>query len=55
MKQAELTPREVAREMRVSLGYVYHLLWAGTLQGRKVGKQWHIPAEAVNERLKATR
>ena len=51
-KQSELTPREVAQQMRVSLGYVYHMLWAGTLQGQKVGKQWRIPAEAVEARLK---
>lgn len=51
-KQTELMPREAARQLRVSLGYVYHMLWAGTLQGRKVGKQWRIPAEAVDARLK---
>jgi len=51
-EQSELTPREVAQQMRVSLGYVYHMLWAGTLPGQKVGKQWRIPAEAIDARLK---
>jgi excisionase family DNA binding protein len=51
-KSTELTPRLAARKLGVSLYYIYQSLWAGKLPGRKVGKQWRIPAEAVDTRLK---
>jgi len=51
-KSNDLTPRAAARKLGVSLYYIYQSLWAGKLVGRKVGKQWRIPAEAVNARLK---
>ena len=43
---------EAARRLRVGLDYLYSLLWTGKLRGRKVGKQWRIPSEAIEERLK---
>jgi excisionase family DNA binding protein len=49
----ELTPREAARGLGVSLYFVYQLLWTGKLPGRKVGKQWRIPATAVELRKRA--
>jgi excisionase family DNA binding protein len=54
-KTTELTPRLAARRLGVSLYYVYQSLWAGKLPGRKVGKHWRIPAEAVEARLKQRR
>jgi excisionase family DNA binding protein len=51
-KDKELSAVEAARRLGVGLDYLYSLLWTGKLQGRKVGKQWRIPAEAVDARLK---
>jgi excisionase family DNA binding protein len=51
-KSTELTPRLAARKLGVSLYYIYQSLWAGKLPGRKIDKQWRIPAEAIEARLK---
>lgn len=51
-KTQELSAIEAARKLGVGLDYLYSLLWTGKLQGRKAGKQWRIPAEAVEARLK---
>jgi excisionase family DNA binding protein len=51
-KQKEMSAIQAARKLGIGLDYLYSLLWAGKLQGRKVGKQWRIPAEAVEARLK---
>jgi len=51
-KQTELSAIEAARKLAVGLDYVYSLLWTGKLLGRKVGKRWRIPVEAVDARLK---
>lgn len=51
-QQRELSAIEAARKLRIGLDYLYSLLWTGKLQGRKVGKQWRIPAGAVEARLK---
>lgn len=51
-KTQELSAIEAARKLGVGLDYLYSLLWTGKLQGRKAGKQWRIPVEAVEERLK---
>jgi excisionase family DNA binding protein len=50
--ERELSAIEAARRLGVGLDYLYSLLWTGKLQGRKVGKRWHIPSEAVEARLK---
>jgi excisionase family DNA binding protein len=50
--EIELTAIEAARKLGIGLDYLYSLLWTGKLQGRKVGKQWRVPAEAVEARLK---
>jgi excisionase family DNA binding protein len=56
MKQEkELSAIEAARRLGVGLDYLYSLLWTGKLQGRKVGKKWCVPANAVEARLKAAR
>ena len=53
MKQkTELTAVESARRLGVGLDYLYSLLWTGKLPARKVGKQWRVPAEAIEERLR---
>lgn len=54
-RENELSAIEAARKLKIGLDYLYSLLWTGKLRGRKVGKQWRIPAEAVDERLKGTR
>ncbi len=51
-KTLELSAIEAARKLGVGLDYLYSLLWTGKLAGRKVGKRWHIPAEAVEAKLK---
>ena len=48
----ELSAVESARKLGVGLDYLYSLLWTGKLRGRKVGRQWRIPADAVEARLK---
>ena len=50
-KQKELSPVEAARKLGVGLDYLYSLLWTGKLPGRKIGKLWRIPVEAVEVRL----
>ena len=52
MFEREISVAEAARRLGVALTYVYSLLWAGKLQGRKAGKRWRIRAEAVEARLK---
>ena len=47
-----LTVRDAARLMNVSIKFVYDLIWAGKLEAEKVGKTWHIPTRAVEQRLK---
>jgi len=51
-KTQELSAIEAARRLGVGLDYLYSLLWTGKLQGRKTGKQWRIPVEAVEARLR---
>ena len=51
-KTKELSAIEAARKLGVGLDYLYSLLWTGKLKATKVGKQWRISSEAVEERLK---
>ena len=51
-KGKQVTAVEAARKLGVGLDYLYSLLWTGKLRGTKVGKQWRISADAVEERLK---
>jgi len=55
MKQTEVSAIEAARRLGLGLDYLYSLLWTGKLKGRKVGKRWRIPVEAVEIRLKQQR
>jgi len=54
-KNQEVSAIVAARKLGVGLDYLYSLLWTGKLPGRKVGKQWRIPAEAIDERLEQRR
>lgn len=49
----ELTPREVAVRLKVSLAYVYHLVWAKKLPAQRTHGRWLIPVDAVEVRLRA--
>jgi excisionase family DNA binding protein len=49
----EVGTAETAHRLGVGLGFVYALIWSGKLPGRKVGRRWLIPAQAIEERLKA--
>jgi excisionase family DNA binding protein len=53
MAKEEITVAEAARRLGVALTYIYSLLWAGKLEGRKIKKQWRVSAEAVETRLKS--
>ncbi|MGC2324179.1 MAG: hypothetical protein WA463_16220 [Terriglobales bacterium] len=46
----EITPVQYARARRLTIGYVYALIWDGRLKARKVLGRWLIPANAVEER-----
>jgi len=50
-EKQEVTAVEAARRLGVGLDYLYSLLWTKKLAGRKVGKQWRVPADAVEARL----
>jgi excisionase family DNA binding protein len=49
----EVSAVEAARRLGVGLDYIYSLLWTGKLSGRKVGRVWRVPIQAINERRKA--
>ena len=51
-KQFEVSPREGAQRLGVSMQFMYQLLWAGKLPGTKVGKVWQIPIQAIEARLR---
>jgi excisionase family DNA binding protein len=53
MAETEMSVAEAARRLGVALSYVYGLLWAGKLKGRKVNRQWRVSTNAVEARLKA--
>lgn len=50
MKTNEVSAAEAARRLRIALDYTYRLLWSGKLAGRKIGKTWRIPVQAIDER-----
>jgi excisionase family DNA binding protein len=47
-----LSIRDTARQLGVSIRFVYDLVWAGKLPATKVGKVWQIPQNAIHARLK---
>jgi excisionase family DNA binding protein len=56
MKRAEtMGVREAAKQLGVSIKFVYDLVWAGKLPAEKPGKTWRIPLGAVEARLKQQR
>jgi excisionase family DNA binding protein len=46
----EISVAAAARRLGVGLDFVYVLLRSGKLAGRKLGRQWLVSAEAVEER-----
>jgi len=44
--------KEAARKLHYSLKHVYDLVQLGKLPAKKIRRQWCIPAEAVEARLK---
>jgi excisionase family DNA binding protein len=51
-QDVDVSPRRAAQMLKVSLHFIYQLLWANQLEGsRKIGKTWQIPTRAVEERL----
>jgi len=53
MEDQEVSVAEAARRLGVALSYIYSLLWAGKLKGRKLNRQWRVSTSAVEARLKA--
>jgi excisionase family DNA binding protein len=51
-KIMDFTAVEAARKLGISLDYIYRMLLTGKLQGQKLGKQWRVPAAAVEAALK---
>lgn len=49
--QSELTARQAAQRLGVSLHFIYQLLWSGKLSGKKTGKVWLIPEREISARL----
>ena len=49
---AVLTPEQVAQTLGVTPADVMQELEAGTLKGRKIGSQWRVPQEALDQFLK---
>lgn len=46
------TPREAAQYLRVHVNTVYKLLRAGTLPAARVGRDWRIAEEVLDEYLR---
>ena len=44
--------REAAIRLGFSMKYIYDLCYLGKLPAKKIARQWRIPAEAVEARLK---
>ncbi len=53
-KQTELSPREAAQRLGVTLSHVYHLLWSAKLPARRREGRWFVHAAAVEARLRAS-
>ena len=51
-RKRQLSAVEAARRLGVGLDYLYSLLWTGKLPGRKLGRRWEVPLEAVQARIK---
>ncbi|MFZ0335842.1 MAG: helix-turn-helix domain-containing protein [Candidatus Acidiferrales bacterium] len=51
----EISSAETAKKLGVGLDFVYVLLRSGKLAARKSERQWLVPEEAVNARIKSLR
>ncbi len=52
MRKDDLDVRGAAQRLGCTLKYIYDLVYAKRLPAKKVGRQWRIPAAAVEARLK---
>jgi excisionase family DNA binding protein len=46
----EVGAAEASRRLQIALDYTHRLLWAGKLAGKKIGKSWRIPVQAIEDR-----
>jgi len=53
MTHKTLGVRQTANRLGCTIKYVYDLLYAGRLPGRKQNGKWRIPIRAVEMRLRA--
>ena len=54
MKSDDMTVRQAAQRLGITLKYMRELLYENRMAGaRKVGRQWLIPNSAVESHLKA--
>lgn len=44
--------REAALKLNVTLKYVYDLVYLGRLPATKIGRQWRIPLQSIDNWLK---
>lgn len=49
----ELSIKDAARRLGVSIRYIRDLVWSGQLEAEKTAGVWRIPSDAVEARLKA--
>jgi excisionase family DNA binding protein len=47
-----LSVSQTARRLGFTLKYVYDLIHSGRIEARKVGRQWRVSKEAVEQRAK---
>ena len=48
----DLSPREAALKLKVTIDHLYKLIYGGQLPAQKHGRQWRVDAGAVEERRK---
>ena len=51
MKSEIISVAEAARRLRVSIDYVYSLVWSGKLSARKIDGRWRVSADSVAKRI----
>jgi excisionase family DNA binding protein len=54
-RDEDMTTRQTAMRLRVSLNQVYALIWSGKLAAKREKDGWRIPVAAVNARITSLR
>lgn len=49
MEPVALNVQEVCEALAISKPTAFDLLWSGQLRGFKIGRQWRVTREALNE------